>query len=181
MLQIATPSREQVEAYQAIRSRLDAISGRINGAHATIDWVPLRYVNRAYRRDELAGVYRAARVGLITPLRDGMNLVAKEYVAAQDAADPGVLILSQFAGAAAQMTEALIVNPFNREQLADAIRQALSMPKEERIRRWRSLMRGVQRDDVVAWRNAFVATLESTKFRPAGLTRNSVAAPHVTQ
>ena len=85
--------------------------GRINGAFADIDWAPIRYVNRNYRRDELAGIYRAARVGLVTPLRDGMNLVAKEYVAAQDPDDPGVLILSRFAGAARQMTEALIVNP----------------------------------------------------------------------
>lgn len=162
LLQIAIPSRELVVAYQEIRSRLDAISGRINGAYATVDWVPLRYVNRGYRRDELAGVYRAARVGLITPLRDGMNLVAKEYVAAQDPRDPGVLILSQFAGAAAQMTEALIVNPFNREEMADAIRRALLMPRSERIKRWRSLMAGVEKNDVSAWRDDFVHALITT-------------------
>jgi trehalose 6-phosphate synthase len=159
MLQIATPSREQVQAYQEIRARLDAVSGRINGAYSTVDWVPLRYVNRSYRRDELAGVYRAARVGLITPLRDGMNLVAKEYVAAQDPADPGVLILSEFAGAAEQMKAALIVNPFSREDVADAIRRALSMPLDERVKRWRTLMNGVRKDDVVAWREAFVSAL----------------------
>ena len=115
LLQIATLSREDVGAYQDLRSRLDTVSGRINGAFATIDWVPLRYVNRSYRRDELAGLYRAADIGLVTPLRDGMNLVAKEYVAAQDPENPGVLILSEFAGAAAQMHDALIVNPFSRE------------------------------------------------------------------
>jgi trehalose 6-phosphate synthase len=161
MLQIATPSREQVQAYQEIRARLDAVSGRINGAYSTVDWVPLRYVNRSYRRDELAGVYRAARVALITPLRDGMNLVAKEYVAAQDPADPGVLVLSAFAGAAAQMKEALIVNPFSREDVADAIRRALCMSLEERVERWRALMNGVRKDDVVAWREAFVKALRA--------------------
>src|SRR4030095_4025876 len=110
LLQIATPSRGEVGAYQDIRARLDAVTGRINGAYATADWVPLRYVNRAYRRDELAGIYRAPGVGVVMTLRDGMNRVAKEYVAAQDPADPGVLILSQFAGAAEEMPEALIVN-----------------------------------------------------------------------
>lgn len=136
LLQIATPSRDEVAAYQEIRARLDTESGRINGAYATVDWVPLRYVNHPYRRDELAGVYRAASIGLVTPHRDGMNLVAKEYVAAQNPRDPGVLVLSEFAGAAAQMTEALIVNPFSREEIADAIRRGLSMPAAERRRRW---------------------------------------------
>jgi trehalose 6-phosphate synthase len=158
-LQIATPSRDEVEAYQEIRARLDGVSGRINGAYSTVDWVPVRYVNRAYRRDELAGIYRAAHVGLITPLRDGMNLVAKEYVAAQDPDDPGVLILSKMAGAAEQMKEALIVNPLSREDVSDAIRRALSMPREERVRRWRALMDGVEKDDVTAWRDDFVEAL----------------------
>jgi len=186
MLQIAIPSREQVKAYQEIRARLEGISGNINGAFSTIDWVPLRYVNREYRRDELAGVYRAARVGLITPLRDGMNLVAKEYVAAQDPEDPGVLILSQFAGAASQMHEALIVNPYNREELADAIRQALEMPLDERIERWTALMEGVLRDDVEAWRDAFVEALtrtsrkgfiEKARERIAGFGRGLGSSP----
>lgn len=160
-LQIATPSRDEVEAYQDIRTRLEALSGRINGALADIDWVPIRYVNRAYRRDALAGIYRAAHVGLVTPLRDGMNLVAKEYVAAQDPADPGVLILSELAGAAEQMSQALIVNPFSREDMAEAMRQALIMPLDERIARWSALNDGVQRDDVAAWRDSFVAALEA--------------------
>lgn len=158
-LQIATLSRDEVEAYQDLRARLDAVSGRINGAYATIDWVPLRYVNRAYRRDELAGVYRAAHVGLVTPLRDGMNLVAKEYVAAQDPGDPGVLVLSQFAGAAEQMDAALIVNPFSREDVAEAIRRALAMPKAERIARWRDLMEMVTEHSVSRWRDDFLAAL----------------------
>jgi trehalose 6-phosphate synthase len=121
--------------------------------------VPIRYVNRSYRRDELAGLYRAAHIGLVTPLRDGMNLVAKEFVAAQDPDDPGVLILSEFAGAAAQLDRALIINPFSREEVADAIRQALAMSRKERCERWQSLMDGVSRNDVVAWRDSFVAAL----------------------
>jgi trehalose 6-phosphate synthase len=159
LLQIATPSREDVDAYQEIRARLDSVSGRINGAFATVDWVPVRYVNRAYRRDELAGIYRAARLGLVTPLRDGMNLVAKEYVAAQDPDDPGVLVLSQFAGASEQMSQALIVNPFNREEVAEAIVQGLAMEQPERIDRWNALMETMRRTDVVAWRDAYVSAL----------------------
>ncbi|WP_340645359.1 alpha,alpha-trehalose-phosphate synthase (UDP-forming) [Phenylobacterium sp.] len=159
-LQVATPSRDEVEAYQDIRSRLEAVSGRINGAFADVDWVPIRYVNRAYRRDVLAGIYRAAHIGLVTPLRDGMNLVAKEYVAAQDPEDPGVLVLSELAGAAEQMREALIVNPFSREEVAAAIERGLSMPLEERRARWTSLNDGVTHDDVTAWRDSFVEALQ---------------------
>jgi trehalose 6-phosphate synthase len=126
-----------------------------------MDWVPVRYVNRAHRRDELAGIYRAAAVALVTPLRDGMNLVAKEYVAAQDAKDPGVLILSRFAGAASQMKGAIIVNPFSREEMSEALARALSMPLAERVERWQAMMAGVVRDDVNAWRDAFVEKLRS--------------------
>ncbi|MAK82763.1 alpha,alpha-trehalose-phosphate synthase (UDP-forming) [Phenylobacterium sp.] len=161
LLQIATPSREDVEAYQEIRGRLDGVSGRINGAFSTVDWVPIRYVNRGYRRDQLAGIYRAAKLGLVTPLRDGMNLVAKEYVAAQDPEDPGVLILSRFAGAAEQMGEALIVNPFSREDVSDAILRGLAMPLAERRRRWDRLMADLRTTDVSAWRDDFVRALMS--------------------
>ncbi|WP_374470846.1 trehalose-6-phosphate synthase [Phenylobacterium sp.] len=159
MLQIAPVSREGVEAYQEIRARLDALSGRINGEFADVDWQPFRYVNKNYRRDELAGIYSVARVGLVTPLRDGMNLVAKEFVAAQNPEDPGVLILSRFAGAARQLKEALLVNPNSPEELADAMKRALAMDKEERIRRWRALFDNIQREDVTAWRDAFVSEL----------------------
>jgi trehalose 6-phosphate synthase len=169
MLQIAPASREAVEAYQEIRGRLDALSGRINGEFADVDWAPFRYVNKTYRRDELAGIYGAARVGLVTPLRDGMNLVAKEFVAAQNPDDPGVLILSRFAGAARQMREALLVNPNSAEEVADAVKRALSMEKGERIRRWRALFDNVQREDVTAWRDAFVRALRGAEElrRPA--------------
>lgn len=161
LLQIAPPSREDVASYQDIRATLDALSGRINGAYASAEWVPIRYVNQGYPRDELAAMYRAAKVGLITPLRDGMNLVAKEYVAAQDPADPGVLILSRFAGAAAQMKEALLVNPFSAEDVADAIARALAMPLEERISRWRPLMRKIEQEDVMWWMRSFTQQLRS--------------------
>lgn len=159
MLQVAPVSREGVDAYQEIRSRLDALSGRINGEYADLDWQPIRYVNRNYRRDELAGLYRASRVGLVTPLRDGMNLVAKEFVAAQNPDDPGVLILSRFAGAANQMPDAVLVNPNSPEEISEALKRSLAMDKAERIRRWSALFETVQRDDVTAWRDAFVRAL----------------------
>ncbi len=159
LLQIAPPSRGDVASYQEIRSQLDALSGRINGEYANAEWVPIRYVNKGYSRDELAGIYRAARVGLVTPLRDGMNLVAKEYVAAQDAENPGVLILSSFAGAARQLTEALIVNPHSAEDVADAIARALAMPLKERQTRWQALMRTVAEEDVSWWLDRFVEAL----------------------
>jgi len=169
MLQIAPVSRESVEAYQEIRARLDALSGRINGEFADVDWNPFRYVNKNYRRDELAGIYGAARVGLVTPLRDGMNLVAKEFVASQSEEDPGVLILSRFAGAARQMREALLVNPNSPDEIADALRRALAMDKPERIRRWRALYDNVRREDVTAWRDSFVAALEGAEERRTAL------------
>ena len=162
-LQIAPVSREGVEAYQEIRARLDALSGRINGEYADIDWNPVRYVNKNYRRDELAGVYRAARVGLVTPLRDGMNLVAKEFVAAQDPDDPGVLILSRFAGAADQLKQALMVNPNSPEEIAEALKRALAMALPERIARWEQMFANVTRDDVSAWRDAYVGALSGVR------------------
>ena len=166
-LQIAPSSREGVEAYQALRSQVLALAGRINATWAEMDHAPMLCVNRNYARAELAGIYRAARVGLVTPLRDGMNLVAKEYVAAQDPDDPGVLVLSRFAGAAEQMTDAMIVNPYCAEELAEAIGEAIAMPRRERVRRWSRLMEGVERCDVRTWRDAFVAALTAARDRRA--------------
>ncbi len=163
MLQIAPPSRAAVQSYRDIRAGLDALSGRINGAYADTDWVPIRYVNRGYPRDVLAGIYRAARIGLVTPLRDGMNLVAKEYVAAQDPHDPGVLVLSRFAGAAEQFPQALLVNPYSAEDLSDAIDKALRMPRAERIARWQPMFDNVMAEDVTWWRNRFIAALEAVE------------------
>jgi trehalose 6-phosphate synthase len=165
-LQIAPTSRHDVEAYRALRERIDAQSGRINGAYADMDWTPIRYVYKSFRRDELAGVYRAAKVGLVTPLRDGMNLVAKEYVASQDPKDPGVLVLSEFAGAARQMREAVIVNPYSREDVADALKRAVTMERGERIKRWEALMDGVKTFDVKLWRDSFVAALRASRRQP---------------
>ena len=159
LLQIAPPSRATVESYQRIRTSLEGLSGRINGALADLDWVPIRYVNQNYPRDVLAGVYRAAKIALVTPLRDGMNLVAKEFVAAQDPDDPGVLILSRFAGAATQMKQALLVNPHSAEEMADAIRAAIRMSKQERIERWRELQKINLEQDVRWWRQRFTDAL----------------------
>ncbi|MEP6966670.1 MAG: trehalose-6-phosphate synthase [Pseudomonadota bacterium] len=161
-LQVAPESRGEVGVYQDLRVRVDALCGRINGAYADMDWTPIRYVHRSYRRDELAGVYRAARVCLVTPLRDGMNLVAKEYVAAQNPDDPGVLVLSRFAGAARQMGEAVIVNPFSREEISEGLKRALSMGRKERVRRWEILIDGVRRSGVKAWRDSFVEALKAS-------------------
>jgi trehalose 6-phosphate synthase len=159
LLQVTPISRDEVDTYQDLRARLDALAGHVNGAYADMDWAPVRYLNRTYRRDQLAGIYRAAKVGLVTPLRDGMNLVAKEYVAAQNPDDPGVLILSRFAGAAEELRDALIVNPFAREEVAQAIHRALTMSRDERIERWQSLMKAVRASDVSIWRDDFVRML----------------------
>jgi len=163
LLQVAPPSRGEVHTYEAIRESLDELSGRINGEFAEVDWVPIRYVNQGYGREDLAGFYRAAKIALVTPLRDGMNLVAKEYVAAQDPEDPGVLILSRFAGAALQLRDALLVNPYSKEDISDAIRRAIAMPKEERIRRWRAMHDSVAKEDVVWWRRNFVEALRASR------------------
>ncbi len=169
LLQIAPPSRASVESYRRIRETLEGLSGRINGAHADLDWVPIRYVNRNYPRDVLAGVYRAAKIGLVTPLRDGMNLVAKEFIAAQNPEDPGVLILSRFAGAATQLKDALLVNPYSAEELSDAIRTALRMPREERIERWKAMKANVDEQDVVWWRERFTEALLTAPVRAEAL------------
>ncbi len=160
VLQIAPPSREDVPEYRQIRAELDARIGRINGRFAEPDQLPLRYVNRRFRQETLFGFYRASRVALVTPLRDGMNLVAKEFVASQDPEDPGVLILSRFAGAARELDTALIINPFDVDQIVDALDQALGMPVEERRARWVAMMSWLQEHDVHVWRESFLTTLQ---------------------
>ncbi|MGE5505622.1 MAG: alpha,alpha-trehalose-phosphate synthase (UDP-forming) [Actinomycetota bacterium] len=158
-MQIAAPSREEVARYRALKRALESAAGRINGRFAEFDWQPVRYINRSYDRQTLAGFYRMACVGLVTPLRDGMNLVAKEYVAAQDPADPGVLVLSRFAGAARELTSALIVNPFDLDEVADALSRALTMPRDERLERWRAMMAAVEGNTVEDWRDNFLDDL----------------------
>ncbi len=159
LTQIAAPSRESVEAYSDIRKELESLSGAINGSYGALDWVPINYINRSMTRLELAAAYRSASVGLVTPLRDGMNLVAKEYVAAQDPADPGVLILSRFAGAAEQMAEALIVNPYNIDEIAEAIHTALEMTLDERCERHKRLFAKISAGDADHWSSAFLERL----------------------
>ncbi len=158
-LQVAPISRGEVAQYRALRRQLEALAGRINGKYAEFDWVPIRYLNRPLARQTLAGFYRAARVGLVTPLRDGMNLVAKEYVAAQDPSDPGALILSRFAGAACELPQALIVNPFDVDQVAGALNRALNMPLSERVARWRGMMDALRSNNIGVWRENFLRDL----------------------
>lgn len=160
-LQIAPHSRSEVPEYQALRRELESLTGSINGRYAEPEWTPIRYVNRNFSQETLAGFYRSARVGLVTPLRDGMNLVAKEFVAAQEAEDPGVLVLSQFAGAVHALPEALAVNPYDVDGVADAIVQAATMPLDERRERWESMMRTLRRHDITAWRRGFLDALAS--------------------
>jgi len=159
LTQIATPTRESVEAYADIRKELESLSGAINGSYGDLDWIPINYINRTLSRSELATNYGRAQVGLVTPLRDGMNLVAKEYVASQDPADPGVLILSRFAGAAEHMTEALIVNPYNIDEIAAAIRAALEMPAGERRERHGALLSKLRAGRAEHWSSAFLERL----------------------
>lgn len=158
-LQIAAPSREEVERYRALREELDHKTGAINGAFSDFDWVPLRYMTRTVGRTLIAGFYRTARIGLVTPLRDGMNLVAKEYIAAQNPLDPGVLILSIFAGAAEGLPEAVPVNPFDIDAVAEAIHAALVMPEDERIERHSAMLARVQSESASAYCQSFVAAL----------------------
>jgi trehalose 6-phosphate synthase len=139
--------------------RLDETAGRVNGTYGEASWTPIRYVNRTHSRTALVGLYRSARAALVTPLRDGMNLVAKEYVAAQDAEDPGVLILSRFAGAAVECEAALLVNPYDPESVGSAIAQALAMPLEERRSRHDALFQVLMANDIDSWGERFLIAL----------------------
>ena len=159
LVQIAAPSRFHIAEYQTMRADLEALSGRINSRFATLDWTPIHYLNRSFAHGQIAALFRACRVGLVTPLRDGMNLVAKEYVTAQDPDDPGVLILSRFAGAAHELRDALLVNPYDIKAMATAIATAVDMPLVERRERWRRSMHHLQTHDVHRWSRQFLASL----------------------
>ncbi len=159
LLQIAPPSRSDVPEYAELDRLSDEVAGRLNAQLGEFDWTPIRVVKKAYSRSALAGFYRRAQVGLVTPMRDGMNLVAKEYVAAQDPADPGVLVLSRFAGAAQQLHDALIVNPFDTHEVAEAIRTALAMPRTERIRRFEKLYATIAATDIDWWTRRYLEAL----------------------
>jgi trehalose 6-phosphate synthase len=162
-LQITPKSRSEIPEYIAMERAVSVAAGHINGSYGEAAWTPIRYVNRAYSRSVLAGLYRSARAALVTPLRDGMNLVAKEYIAAQDPDDPGVLILSRFAGAAAECGAAMLVNPYDPETVAISIARALAMPIEERRERHEELYRVIAQNDIRAWGDAFLAALTESE------------------
>jgi len=173
-LQITPKSRSEIPEYAEMECHIGETAGRINGRYGEASWTPIRYVNRAYSRSALVGLYRSARVALVTPLRDGMNLVAKEYVAAQDPEDPGVLILSRFAGAAAECRAALLVNPYDAESVGTAIAQALSMPLNERRARHDALVQVLTANDVKSWGEHFILALT----RPLGFSNASSGVGH---
>jgi trehalose 6-phosphate synthase len=166
-LQICPRSREEVDEYRKLRAELDRLTGRINGRFSELDWTPLRYSTRPAPRATLAGLYRIGRIGVVTPLRDGMNLVAKEFVAAQPDDDPGVLVLSQFAGAAHEFTEALIVNPFDPDAIAEAMHVGLTMSLAERKERQVALKAKVFRTTAEVFCRRFITALETPTLRRA--------------
>ncbi|HUB96071.1 MAG TPA: trehalose-6-phosphate synthase [Stellaceae bacterium] len=166
MLQIASPTREEIPEYQNLRAELDACMGRINGRFGEPDILPVRYLNRRFRQETLFGFYRASRVALVTPLRDGMNLVAKEFVASQDSLDPGILVLSRFAGAARELDAALIVNPYDIDEVAATLDRALAMSLEERRERHRAMLARLCDYDIHAWFKAFLDALQQPQTAP---------------
>jgi trehalose 6-phosphate synthase len=160
-LQIAPLTRSDVFAYKALQEELAALTGSINGRFGNASWQPIRYTNESYPSHVLAGFYGSCDVCFVTPLRDGMNLVCKEFVACQPESNPGVLVLSQFAGAAVELEAALIVNPYDTEEVSKALERALSMSLDERQDRWRAMMEVLLLNDVTAWFDGFVAALQT--------------------
>jgi trehalose 6-phosphate synthase len=161
LLQLAVPSRGNIRAYRELKAELAALVGEINGRHGEVDWLPVRYLNKGYGQLTLAGFYRVADVGLVTPLHDGMNLVAKEFVAAQNPFDPGVLVLSSFAGAARELDAALVVNPHDIDGLARQIANALVMRLDERRERWQAMISKLRKSSVQKWFSNFLRALTS--------------------
>jgi trehalose 6-phosphate synthase len=163
LLQIATPSRGAIEAYGNLQNELAKLVSDVNGRHGEVDWTPIRYLNKGFSQTVLAGLYRTAQVGVVTPLHDGMNLVAKEYVAAQNPDDPGVLVLSKFAGAANELDTALMVNPHDVDGMARTIATALSMPLPERRMRWEAMMAKLRGSTIQQWFADFVDALQEAQ------------------
>jgi trehalose 6-phosphate synthase len=163
LLQIATLSRGAIEAYGHLQSQLAKLISDVNGRHGEVDWTPIRYLNKGFGQTVLAGLYRTAQVGVVTPLHDGMNLVAKEYVAAQNPDDPGVLVLSKFAGAANELDAALLVNPHDIDGMARAIATALSMPLTERRMRWEAMMKKLRSGSIQRWFADFADALQESQ------------------
>jgi len=166
LLQIAVPSRSGIPTYAQLQAELSTMVGEVNGRHGEADWTPIRYLNKGFSQATLAGFYRAAHVGLVTPLHDGMNLVAKEYVAAQNPFDPGVLVLSRHAGAAQELDSALLVNPNDIDDIARKTATALSMSCAERCERWQAAMEKLRATSVHAWFARFVKALAATRRVP---------------
>nr|WP_244304802.1 bifunctional alpha,alpha-trehalose-phosphate synthase (UDP-forming)/trehalose-phosphatase [Leucobacter viscericola] len=160
LVQVASPSREQVEAYQQLREEVEVTAGHINGAHGSIGHAPLVYLHQSYSREEMAALYLAADVMVVTPLRDGMNLVAKEYVACR-ADEGGALILSEFTGAADELRAALLINPHDIEALKAAMLRAIHLPREEQRRRMRSLRKAVYDNDVAHWATQYLEAVSA--------------------
>src|SRR5690242_8612691 len=182
LLQIATPSRGSIEAYSQLQNELARRISDVNGRHGEVDWTPIRYLNKGFGQAVLAGLYRTAQVGVVTPLHDGMNLVAKEYVAAQNPADPGVLVLSKFAGAANELDAALLVNPHDVDGMARAIATALAMPLIERRMRFEAMMEKLRSQTIHHWFSDFVGALcergtEQERSEPALLPAPARLAP----
>jgi trehalose 6-phosphate synthase len=176
LLQIATPSRGGIEAYGRLQDELAKLVSEVNGQHGEVDWTPIRYLNKGFSQTVLAGLYRTAQVGVVTPLHDGMNLVAKEYVAAQNPADPGVLVLSKFAGAADELDTALLVNPHDIDGMARTIARGLAMPLSERRMRWEAMMSKLREHTIQGWFADFVDALQETRGEEAG-TEPVIAKP----
>jgi trehalose 6-phosphate synthase len=168
-LQIAPLSRSDVRAYAEIRRDLEQTTGRTNGRFADTDWTPIRYLNKNFPHDVLMGFMRSALIGIVTPVRDGMNLVAKEFAAAQDPSDPGVLILSTLAGAARELTSAVMVNPYDSRGMAHAIQQAFNMPLAERRERHQAMLDVLRQHSMESWHTNFIDTLESVRGRQSTL------------
>ena len=166
LLQVAVPSRGNIKAYRELKSELAGLVGEVNGRHGEVDWSPIRYLNKGFSQLTLAGFYRVARVGLVTPLHDGMNLVAKEYVAAQNPLDPGVLVLSSFAGAAKELDTALLVNPHDIDGMARQIAIALKMSAEERRERWQAMVCKLKASSVQGWFAHFLHVLSDVRRTP---------------
>ena len=163
LLQLTPKNWSDVKQYSAIESEVTGLIGKVNGRFGDAAWTPIRYVNRSYSRTVLAGIYRTADVAMTIPLRDGMNLAAKEFLAAQDPDDPGALMLSPFAGAAVELDKALIVNPHETDAVAAALKRALEMPLDERRERHAPMLSHLSKNDIKRWARSYTSTLVDSR------------------
>jgi trehalose 6-phosphate synthase len=175
LLQIAVPSRSAIDSYSELQNSLAHEVGLVNGRHGEVDWTPIRYINKGFSQTTLAGFYATAGVGVVTPFHDGMNLVAKEYVAAQNPDDPGVLVLSEFAGAAKELDAAVLVNPHDIDGAAQKMVAAIAMPRAERMERWSTMMDALRKSSIHVWFSTFLDTLSSSSVRNGGRAHSDCA------